>query len=67
MAIQYIHFNKILHRDLKSQNVFMTKKDGVKLGKVIDLNPLRFIGSWLFMLMYDSLLDRIYKQTSKSG
>ena len=34
MAVQYIHSNKILHRDFKAQNVFMTKSDGVKLGKV---------------------------------
>ncbi|XP_022083377.1 serine/threonine-protein kinase Nek6-like isoform X2 [Acanthaster planci] len=32
MAVQYIHSLKILHRDLKAQNVFLTKKNMVKLG-----------------------------------
>ncbi|XP_038051792.1 serine/threonine-protein kinase Nek6-like [Patiria miniata] len=32
MAVQYIHSMKILHRDLKAQNVFLTKKNMLKLG-----------------------------------
>ncbi|XP_071488237.1 uncharacterized protein [Diadema antillarum] len=32
MAVQFIHSKKILHRDLKTQNVFLTKKDVIKLG-----------------------------------
>lgn len=32
MAVQHIHSNKILHRDLKTQNVFLTKRDLVKIG-----------------------------------
>jgi NIMA (never in mitosis gene a)-related kinase len=32
LAIKYIHDRKILHRDLKGQNVFLTKDGTVKLG-----------------------------------
>lgn len=41
LALKHIHDRKILHRDLKTQNVFMMKNDVVKLGdfgisKVLD-------------------------------
>ena len=32
LAIKYIHDRKILHRDIKSQNIFLTKNNYVKLG-----------------------------------
>ncbi|CAF3701949.1 unnamed protein product [Rotaria socialis] len=32
MALQYIHEKNILHRDLKTQNIFLTKHDIVKVG-----------------------------------
>lgn len=32
MAIKHIHDKKVLHRDLKSQNVFLTKNGMIKLG-----------------------------------
>eukprot|EP00232_Nephroselmis_pyriformis_P009872 CAMPEP_0182894214 /NCGR_PEP_ID=MMETSP0034_2-20130328/24945_1 /TAXON_ID=156128 /ORGANISM="Nephroselmis pyriformis, Strain CCMP717" /LENGTH=297 /DNA_ID=CAMNT_0025027993 /DNA_START=269 /DNA_END=1159 /DNA_ORIENTATION=- len=32
LAIQYIHERKVLHRDLKTQNVFLTKEGNIKLG-----------------------------------
>ena len=31
-AVQYIHERKILHRDIKTQNIFVTKENIIKLG-----------------------------------
>ena len=33
MAVQYIHSQKMLHRDLKCKNVFLTKNKTVKVGE----------------------------------
>jgi len=32
LALEYIHGRKVLHRDLKSQNIFLTGNNTVKLG-----------------------------------
>ncbi len=32
LALKHIHDRKILHRDLKSQNLFLTKSNTIKLG-----------------------------------
>ncbi|CAF3785045.1 unnamed protein product [Adineta steineri] len=42
MAIQYMHDKSILHRDLKTQNVFLTKNEIVKVG---DLGIARVLDS----------------------
>lgn len=32
LALKHVHDRKILHRDLKSQNIFLTEKGMIKLG-----------------------------------
>ena len=32
LGLQHIHNKKVLHRDLKSQNIFVTKENRVKIG-----------------------------------
>ena len=32
LALKHVHDRKILHRDLKSQNIFITKNGMIKLG-----------------------------------
>ena len=32
LAVQYIHSQKMLHRDLKCKNVFLTENKTVKIG-----------------------------------
>ena len=32
MAVQYLHSNRVLHRDIKTQNIFLMKNGIAKLG-----------------------------------
>jgi len=32
LAVKHVHSQKVLHRDLKTQNIFMTKEGQVKVG-----------------------------------
>ena len=46
LALYFIHNQKVLHRDLKSQNIFLSEKGNVKLGdfgiaKVFDESGMR--------------------------
>lgn len=32
MGLDYIHRKKVLHRDIKTMNIFLTKDDGLRIG-----------------------------------
>jgi NIMA (never in mitosis gene a)-related kinase len=32
LSMNYVHDKKILHRDLKTQNIFLTAKGDIKIG-----------------------------------
>lgn len=40
IAVQYIHSQKMLHRDLKCKNVFLTESKTVKIGELINTLPV---------------------------
>jgi NIMA (never in mitosis gene a)-related kinase len=41
LALKHVHDSKIIHRDIKSQNIFLTKEGQVKLGDFGIAKPLR--------------------------
>ena len=57
LALDYIHSNKILHRDIKCSNIFLTSNNTVKLGdfgisKVLENSneiAMTFVGTPYFM------------------
>ena len=40
LAVQHVHERNIIHRDIKSQNVFLTRDGNVKLGDFGIARPL---------------------------
>lgn len=57
LAIKHIHDRKIVHRDIKSQNIFVTKMNTIKLGdfgisKILTNTQdmmCSFVGTWYYL------------------
>jgi NIMA (never in mitosis gene a)-related kinase len=70
LGISYLHSKKILHRDLKTLNIFLTKSDGVRIGdlgvaKVLTSDSLAhtFVGTPLY-LSPEICEERAYNEKS---
>ena len=60
-ALQHVHLHRVLHRDLKTQNVFLTSTGSVKLGDfgISKVSPVA-IPRWGAMHAYTRSLRRHY-------
>jgi len=60
LGLEHLHKNKILHRDIKSLNIFLTKENEVRIG---DLGVIKFLNSQEKILNF-SKNYKIYKMST---
>jgi serine/threonine protein kinase len=64
LALQHVHSHDVLHRDLKSQNIFLTKEGFIKLG---DFGIARWGWGNLYLRLQHKIMRTLHVATITAG